>query len=29
MHFLKALEIDPENGWVRYNLLPKVNQTKE
>jgi len=24
-HYLKALEIDPGNGWVRYNLLPKLS----
>lgn len=24
--FEKALEIDPDNGWVKYDLLPKVSE---
>ena len=24
--FEKALEIDPNNGWVKYELLPKVSE---
>ncbi len=24
--FEKALEIDPDNGWVKYGLLPKVSE---
>ena len=24
--FEKALEIDPNNGWVKYELLPKVEK---
>ena len=24
--FEKALEIDPDNGWVKYELLPKVTE---
>lgn len=24
--FEKALEIDPDNGWVKYELLPKVSE---
>ena len=24
--FEKALEIDPDNGWVKYDLLPKVTE---
>jgi Tfp pilus assembly protein PilF len=24
-HFEEALAIEPENGWVKYELLPELN----
>lgn len=28
VHFKRALEINPENGWVKYNLLPQVEKSE-
>ena len=27
--FEKALEIDPDNGWVKYDLLPDLRKAEK